>query len=182
MKKYFILFLFFTPLLSYSQQWVEIQGTGILFSNFTHVNIDSSDEHNFEYFKKGGLLLMVEKRVAFSIPSKNRWGLYSVFEKSPAAFDSIFKYAHIVFDSTDNPFFEIELDSTVTKIPYTKMIELHYRKILDGEKEVVWDISNSEYGAGEGPCFIKLTFLKKKIRNGKFNLKFLYAKDDGCLI
>ena len=183
-KKYFILFFLFTPLLSFSQEWIKIPGTKILFSNFTHVNIDSSDEHNFEYFKKEGQLLMVEKKVALSNPSKNSWGLYTVFEKSPEAFDSIFKYAPIVFSSPNDRdfFFELDLDSNLNNIPFSKMVEVHHKEVESWVKQERWTLTNSVMGLGEGPCDIYLVFKRGEFQDGKFNLKFLYARKGYCRI
>ena len=184
MKQLLLLFFLLSSEVSKSQQWVEIPGTKIFFSNFIHVNMYNWQLYDYEYFKKGEQLLMVDKNVALSNQYNFFNGLYSVLEQAPQAFDSIFKNAPIVIKPTSAPHYDyaLELDSNLKSIPFSSLVAIDEREEVVGHKEIIWVLTNSTIGYGEGPCYISLAFHKRKYREGKFNLKFLSARRGNCTI
>jgi hypothetical protein len=152
----FIILLLLTTR-TFSQNWISIPKTDILFSNYGQN--EKSNRIKFEYFKKGDSIIAVSKYLADDF--KN------VFSSDKKAFNDIYKVAYQVIDKSELIFDRKDpelnsLDSVIASIKFKTTVIINNREFVSGVNEVIWVLANGSRDPLKlgGACFINMVFKK----------------------
>ncbi len=170
MKRILLFILLITSLNIAAQTWLKLPNSTITFSNFWATAGEDQYKIQYEYFKKDGNLLIVERFIAADFKR--------VLSFNPRAFDSIFSKAMIFCtkDGMANKF----SDSLIQGISYKKALLLTERQLVIGDQEIIWIMKNTGPCSSSNPCYLNIIFRKEY--NKPNLIRFVKALNQYCEI
>lgn len=174
MFKFILPFIFYTSTI-FSQNWIKLPHSKILYSNYIQDKKDNFSDFSFEYYKKGDSLISIAKFLSNDF--------YTIFNENPKAFDDIYKVAYkvinkpeLILKTGDRDF--IYLDSIIASVDFKTTVIIDDRNFVSGFNEFIWVLKNA---SGENinfePCFINMVFHK-----GKKKAKYISTVKSHCEI
>lgn len=151
--------LVITSTRTFSQNWIQLPKTNILFSNFIQDDKDNFRNYEFEYFKKGDSLISVARFLSDDFKK--------LFTSDKKAFDDIYKAAYQVIDKSELIFNRKDLqnnslDTSISSLNFKTTVILNDRSFVSGVNEFIWVITNGSSDPMKlgGVCYINIVFKK----------------------
>ncbi|MBL0336528.1 MAG: hypothetical protein IPP73_14765 [Chitinophagaceae bacterium] len=166
MKRSLLFVLLLTGLNVTAQTWVKLPNSTITYSNFWATAGEDQYKIQYEYFKKDGNLLIIERFIAADFKR--------VLSFNPAAFDSLFSNAKILCTP------EGLNDSLIKGINYKQALLLTDRQLVIGDKEIIWIMKNTGPCSSSNPCYLNIIFRKEY--NKPNLIRFVKALNQYCEI
>jgi hypothetical protein len=155
MKKTLIILLTVVSTSIFAQRWTKLPNSDIKFSDFQADSNIKWKDYSFEYFLKGDRMLSISKGLSEDFKT--------ILTKNPEIFDDIFAN---VYNVTEKNRLHYEkkgdiyfcLDSIAANINFKTAVILSGRKIINQNRELVWEMSNPPGTHELGGWYMRIVF------------------------
>ena len=162
----------FSSINCFSQNWDRIENTDIQFSNLIEEDSSNWQNVNWEYFKKGENLIIVEKNIASYF--------IKLFNEGSYVFDNVFNETSYVIKGNSIDRDEIIMaEKSLNNVHFEKAVIFTGVQVVQGVKECIWVLTNILMTSAN-PCYLNLVFNNLDSKDGEKKLEFIAAKSSYC--